>query len=226
MNSSREDILKRIKHALTTASDQPKTDPDTDIRLQAGIESIVAPDTKALTDQFENELKQVSAEFHLIDDMDQASGIIQQIAQEMQTQEIAVDATDTCRRLADALEAQSIAIVHTTEIESPERKQKLAGISTALVEASFAIADIGSLVVLYEHSGTSLPHFLTDCVIAVVQQERLLANQYELFDTISPEQAKDMVFITGPSRTADIEKVLVLGAHGPRRLVALMIKEK
>ena len=33
----------------------------------------------------------------------------------------------------------------------------------------------------------------------------------------------EFVFITGPSRTADIEKILILGAHGPKRLVVLLV---
>ena len=37
------------------------------------------------------------------------------------------------------------------------------------------------------------------------------------------ERAKNMVFVTGPSRTADIEKTLVLGAHGPRRVTIIAI---
>jgi L-lactate dehydrogenase complex protein LldG len=40
-----------------------------------------------------------------------------------------------------------------------------------------------------------------------------------------PAERGEMLLVTGPSRTADIEKKLVLGAHGPKRLVVLLVDE-
>jgi L-lactate dehydrogenase complex protein LldG len=39
----------------------------------------------------------------------------------------------------------------------------------------------------------------------------------------TPDRRGEYVIITGPSRTADIEKVLILGVHGPKRLVVLLV---
>jgi len=93
------------------------------------------------------------------------------------------------------------------------------------VAASYAISDTGSLVFLYDESQTSLPHFLSDCVFVVIKQEQVIANQFELFSILPAEKARNMVFVAGPSRTADIEKVLILGAHGPSRLIVMMLKD-
>ncbi|MBQ8285141.1 MAG: LUD domain-containing protein, partial [Thermoguttaceae bacterium] len=41
----------------------------------------------------------------------------------------------------------------------------------------------------------------------------------------NPEQRGEIALITGPSRTADIEKILVLGVHGPRRLIVFIIED-
>jgi L-lactate dehydrogenase complex protein LldG len=41
-----------------------------------------------------------------------------------------------------------------------------------------------------------------------------------------PELRGEMLLVTGPSRTADIEKKLVLGAHGPRRLVVILLEKR
>jgi L-lactate dehydrogenase complex protein LldG len=61
--------------------------------------------------------------------------------------------------------------------------------------------------------------------IAVVPIERMLTGLDELF-TVLPkpaEQTSSMVLITGPSRTADIEQILVRGAHGPGQVLAILV---
>jgi L-lactate dehydrogenase complex protein LldG len=50
------------------------------------------------------------------------------------------------------------------------------------------------------------------------------------WETIAPRIADpglrgEFVIITGPSRTADIEKILILGVHGPKRVVVLLVDE-
>jgi L-lactate dehydrogenase complex protein LldG len=40
-----------------------------------------------------------------------------------------------------------------------------------------------------------------------------------------PDRRGEFVFVTGPSRTADIEKILILGVHGPKRLIVVLIEE-
>jgi len=44
-----------------------------------------------------------------------------------------------------------------------------------------------------------------------------------VFERLHPSQANYISFITGPSRTADIERVLTIGAHGPERLVIVVV---
>jgi len=95
-----------------------------------------------------------------------------------------------------------------------------------VVDVDYAIADSATLVVSFDKINSTLPLFLPDCVIALVRKEQLIANHFELFKKIKTDWAKNMLLITGPSRTADIEKILILGAHGPRRLVVIFIDEK
>ena len=91
------------------------------------------------------------------------------------------------------------------------------------MEVDYALADIGSLVVLRDNTASMLPHFLPESVMVIVRPEQLLANQFELIKVLPPDAGRNMVFITGPSRTADVEKVLILGAHGPRRVSVGML---
>jgi L-lactate dehydrogenase complex protein LldG len=61
--------------------------------------------------------------------------------------------------------------------------------------------------------------------IAVIPRDRILTGIDELFTVLpSPsEQTSSMVLITGPSRTADIEQILVRGVHGPGEIHAVVV---
>ena len=61
--------------------------------------------------------------------------------------------------------------------------------------------------------------------VAVVPAERILSGLDELF-TVLPHpavQSSSMVLITGPSRTADIEQILVRGVHGPGEIHVVVV---
>jgi L-lactate dehydrogenase complex protein LldG len=61
--------------------------------------------------------------------------------------------------------------------------------------------------------------------VAIFPRSRMLANLDELLAILpSPaEQTSSMVLITGPSRTADIEQILVRGVHGPGEIYAVIV---
>ena len=63
--------------------------------------------------------------------------------------------------------------------------------------------------------------------IAVFSRSRILANLKELLSVVPnpAEQTSSMVLITGPSRTADIEQILVRGVHGPGEIYAVIVED-
>ena len=86
-----------------------------------------------------------------------------------------------------------------------------------ITAADFALADTGSLVMLASPQEARLVSLLPPVHVAILLRERILTGLDELL-TVLPkpaEQTSSMVLITGPSRTADIEQILVRGVHGP-----------
>lgn len=90
------------------------------------------------------------------------------------------------------------------------------------VTVAFAgIAETGSLVML---SGVETPtslNFLPDNFIAILRRERIVPYIEDAWSLIRKEcggMPRAVNLVTGPSRTADVEQTIQLGAHGPRRL--------
>jgi L-lactate utilization protein LutC len=100
-----------------------------------------------------------------------------------------------------------------------------AAADVGITSADYALADTGSLVMLSSPHEARLISLLPPAHIAVVPRERILTGLDELF-TILPNPAVEtssMVIITGPSRTADIEQILVRGVHGPGQITVLVV---
>jgi L-lactate dehydrogenase complex protein LldG len=94
-----------------------------------------------------------------------------------------------------------------------------------ITSADYALADTGTLVMLASPAEARLISLLPPVHIAVVPKDRVLSGLDELL-TILPrpaEQTSSMVLITGPSRTADIEQILVRGVHGPGEIHVVVV---
>jgi L-lactate dehydrogenase complex protein LldG len=93
-----------------------------------------------------------------------------------------------------------------------------------ITSADYVLADTGTLVLLSSQREARLISLLPPAHLAVVPRERILTGLDELL-TVLPNPAVEtssMVLITGPSRTADIEQILVRGVHGPGHITVVI----
>ena len=110
-----------------------------------------------------------------------------------------------------------------------EDKSGIADSGVGITEADYAIADTGSLVLLSAPEKPRGVSLIPPVHLAIVKRENILCNIGELFSILnnlyeSPETIPSCTtFITGPSRTADIELNLTLGVHGPKELHVLIV---
>ncbi len=95
-----------------------------------------------------------------------------------------------------------------------------------ITSADYALAATGTLVMLSSPQEARMISLLPPAHIAVFPRARLLANLDELLSVLPnpAEQTSSMVLITGPSRTADIEQILVRGVHGPGEICAVIVE--
>jgi len=92
-------------------------------------------------------------------------------------------------------------------------------------QMDWAIARTGTLVQDAVAVEKRLVSTLPPIHVAVVGTSRILADMGAVLERLQPEQINYVSFITGPSRTADIERVLTIGVHGPERLIIVAVDE-
>ncbi len=100
----------------------------------------------------------------------------------------------------------------------PYERKILADAAISVSSALCGVAETGTVVhQVGERRGRLLP-VLPPAHIMLLSEKDLLMNHAEFFSSVHPGQnGSAITLITGPSRTADIEKTLVLGVHGPHR---------
>lgn len=118
------------------------------------------------------------------------------------------------------------------ELDWPEdyREGAASGVELSSVTPCFAaVAETGSVALL---SGADTPatlNFLPDNHIVVVRESQIVSHVDDVFPKLrsealsAAELPRALNFVTGPSRTADIEQTIEIGAHGPRRMHVLLI---
>jgi L-lactate dehydrogenase complex protein LldG len=108
-------------------------------------------------------------------------------------------------------------------------REHAADLQTALTLADWGIADTGSLVLDSNSEDLRLATMLAETHIAVLPLSRLRPDSEALeadLVRLMESPPSYVAFITGPSRTADIERVLTIGVHGPQELHVLLLKDQ
>jgi L-lactate dehydrogenase complex protein LldG len=97
---------------------------------------------------------------------------------------------------------------------------------TSVTAAFAAIAETGTLMMLSGPEHPTTLNMMPDTHIVILRADQVVGSYEDGWDAVrrrDKEMPRTVNFITGPSRTGDIEQTLQLGAHGPRRLHILLI---
>ncbi|HUN42556.1 MAG TPA: LUD domain-containing protein [Acetobacteraceae bacterium] len=98
------------------------------------------------------------------------------------------------------------------------------------VQHAFAgIAETGTLMLPSAPERPTTLNLLADTEIAILRASRLVGTYEDAWDLLRTERGsmpRNVMLVTGPSRSADIEQALELGAHGPRRLHVVLIEDR
>ncbi len=102
------------------------------------------------------------------------------------------------------------------------------GIDVGITNAEFGIARTGTVVVNTARESTRLLSMISEIHLILLKQKNILMDFSDIVSNLSKymeQETSYISFITGPSRTADIERVLTLGVHGPEEVNILILEE-
>ena len=102
----------------------------------------------------------------------------------------------------------------------------LADVDLAIIRAHFAVAENGAIWVTEEIIGNRALPFICQHLAVVVDIKQIMPTMHEAYQYLQGQSYGFGTFIAGPSKTADIEQSLVLGAHGPKSMTVYLLSDE
>jgi L-lactate dehydrogenase complex protein LldG len=104
-------------------------------------------------------------------------------------------------------------------LKREELKSQLLRADAGVTECLYAVAETGTVVLDVSDRRPRGVSLLPEIHLVIVERERILRDLGSLFQRVGD---RELILISGPSRTVDIEQTLTLGAHGPRELIVFL----
>jgi L-lactate dehydrogenase complex protein LldG len=99
----------------------------------------------------------------------------------------------------------------------------LEDIKIAILAGHFGVAENGSVWLTDSVMGDRALPFITEHLALVISVKNIVSTLHDAYDRIELSRYEYGTFIAGPSKTADIEQSLVLGAHGPKSIIVFLM---
>lgn len=199
MKTAREEILAKLKNAVHT----PPVKPDFDAPVYFPID-------EPLELAFKENLEKVNGSVHLFGSKEELFATLKEFLSEFNSNNVYCWEKDIATSLKPEFN------FNTGEVEFPESME--AGITGC----EYLIAHTGTVMVSSAQKGSRRMFVYPPVYIVVAAKEQIVDYLDKAYAGIEDKYKGDLpsqvTLITGPSRTADIEKTLILGAHGPKSL--------
>jgi L-lactate utilization protein LutC len=225
-------IIANLRTALESTTPSSASPAET-VEERSGDELVpVAPAARRaeLSSRFARELEAVNGHFLGVFLPAEAADRIVALAREIKARTAALGEgvlSDT-GPIGDALERAGLTVIRARRVDEGTRAEmcdRIAQSDLGVAEAHYAVAASGTLAVVASEDRPSVLTLLPPANVIIVHVDRILPDLAAVLGALGAETlgTQRVALITGPSRTADIEKRIVLGVHGPKELYALLI---
>jgi Uncharacterized conserved protein len=122
------------------------------------------------------------------------------------------------KNIASNLKDITIATINPDEVATPH---DLNGTDLGIIQGEVGVAENGAVWVP-QNVKEKVVYFISEYLVVILDKKNLVNNMHEAYSKIEFSDKGFGVFISGPSKTADIEQALVVGAHGARGLTVIL----
>ena len=214
--NSRDTILNRIRTLLADS-------PPVALPLVPEVWPRENPGREVMAERFAKELEGVQGEIVRCGSVDEARAKLLELMDRSDWKTIAACERPEVREVLAEMDSDRVSWCR------PEWEARdMAELPAGLVVADTLLADTGSCLITCGTAVDRLMCYLPPVCVVLARTEQLVEHLPAAWPEIvrraaAPELRGEFVIVTGPSRTADIEKILILGVHGPKRLIVLLI---
>jgi L-lactate dehydrogenase complex protein LldG len=112
----------------------------------------------------------------------------------------------------------------TVDVSGMKAPHQLEGVDLGIIEGEFGVAENGAVWVPGRNLGPQRAiYVISEHLVLIVPAGQIVHTMQHAYDRIRFERPGFGLFISGPSKTADIEQSLVIGAHGPRSCTLFLV---
>lgn len=221
--SERENILGRIREALTLTAPVPgkhhggTAHKPVNGQATNGTSQWLPFVGKTFEDQvatFRANSADLKTDFHLLENREAMNAKLRELAKLENWRRIGIHGSEL---ILQARETLGLPVVRTDEAYDVNA---LESCDAGITACDALVAQTGSVLVTSRSAGGRALSVLPPHHVVLARREQLLADLPAAFDLLKRKYSSNypsfISFITGPSRTGDIERILVLGAHGPK----------
>lgn len=121
-------------------------------------------------------------------------------------------------RIASVLPEISCATFNPDNLDDP---RELDGTEVAVVSGEIGVAENGAVWIPQKVKNKAI-YFISEKLVILLDRNKIVDTMYDAYRELDGQEYKFGTFISGPSKTADIEQALVMGAHGARDVLVIL----
>lgn len=190
--TTQEDIIKKLKQSISTRYEMPRIE----------LAALTYPD---LTSQF----------IHISQFV---GGDALELKADQDINSLIAGLYPEAKQIASNLPTISLATINPDNVDDPHQ---LSNLDLSVIEGEIGVAENGC-VWIPQQVRQKVIYFISEYLVILLDKNKLVSTMHDAYKLIEEKDYGFGVFISGPSKTADIEQALVVGAHGAKGVTVIL----